>query len=164
MTREPMYDALEAMWRDRDPVPEGLVDRMRVVAAAEAALRDTDLDYELMLLIERSSELAGTRGATTGHSAYTMTFSAEGLDLMVRIAPGEDGTARIDGWIVPPGPVTVRATRVGEPGDAGAETEVDAQGRFELTSLPSGLYRLWVVPREDDVQDSRAFGTPAFEI
>ena len=111
MTRDRVFDELEAMWTQRDPMPEGLVERMQAVAAAEVALADTDLDYELMLLIERSTELAGTRGTAT---AYTLRFSADGLDLLVRARwPERLGTTRLDGWIVPPAPLTVRATQVG---------------------------------------------------
>jgi hypothetical protein len=159
MTRDRVFDELEAMWTRHDPMPEGLVERMQAVAAAEVALADTDLDYELMLLIERSTELAGTRG--TAATAYTLTFTAEGLDLMVRVSGArDDGTTRLDGWIVPPAPATVRATRIS--GDERSwEAEIDERGRFEFGELPAGLYRLWLASRDDD---AKAFGTPAFEI
>jgi hypothetical protein len=158
MTRERVFDELEAMWTQRDPMPKGLVERMQAVVAAEVALADTDLDYELMLLIERSTELAGTRGTAT---AYTLRFSADGLDLLVRAGgPSDLGTTRLDGWVVPPAPVTVRATQVGGQ-ELSWEVEIDEQGRFEFPELPRGLYRLWLGPRDDD---AKAFGTPAFEI
>lgn len=156
MTRDEIFDDLEVMWTERDPMPEGLVARMQAVAAAEVTVGSLDLDYELMLLIERSTELAGTRGTGT---AYTLTFTADGLDLLVR-AGGGNGTSRLDGWIVPPGPVTVRASEVGG-AERSWEVEVDARGRFEFAELPAGLYRLWLTPHHDD---ARAFGTPAFEI
>ena len=157
MSREPIFEDLVRMWDQRDPVPRGLVERMVAVATAEAAVAATDLDYELMLLVERTTELAGTRGTM----AYTLRFAAEALDLLVR-AGGSSGEAatRLDGWIVPPGPVTVRASQVG--GDERSwETEVDTRGRFELAGLPPGLYRLWLTPHEPD---ATAFGTPTFEI
>jgi hypothetical protein len=165
MTRDKMLDDLEVMWRQRDPVPDGLVDRMRALAGAEVALADTDLDYELMLLIERSTELAGTRSTAT---AYTLRFASPDLDLLVRAGGGasEAGLTRLDGWIVPPAPVTVRATKIDQDQVGGAEersweVDVDDQGRFEFPELPPGLYRLWLSPRDDD---DKAFGTPAFEI
>lgn len=151
-----IFDDLEQMWSEHDPMPEGLVQRMQALAAAEDALRDTDLDYELMLLIERSTELAGTRGGT----AYTLRFGVEDLDLLVRVGGGTGGGARLDGWIVPPAPVSVRATRIDD-GDAMWETAVDDRGRFEFADLPVGLYRLWLTA---DGEDPKAFGTPAFEI
>jgi hypothetical protein len=157
MSRDGIFDDLESLWADRDPMPEGLIERMQAVAAAEVTIAETDLDYELMMLIERSTELAGTRGST----AYTLRFAGDDLDLLVR-AGGSNGGAvtRLDGWIVPPAPVTVRAAEVGG-AERSWEVQVDAQGRFEFTELPTGLYRLWLTPGQDG---AKAFGTPAFEI
>lgn len=176
MSRDEIFDHLETMWSDRDPVPEGLVERMQALVATEVTMALTDLDYELMMLIERSAELAGTRGgADTGTgTAYTLRFGTGDLDLLVRAGGrnGDDkggGTTRLDGWVVPPAELTVRATRIadatgavggGEP-EQSWETSVDAQGRFELTDLPAGLYRLWLTPAD---ADAKPFGTPAFEI
>ncbi|MEZ5096101.1 MAG: hypothetical protein R2731_08200 [Nocardioides sp.] len=157
MSRDTVFDALEQMWDGRDPVPVGLVARMQAVAQAEVALADTDLDYELMMLVERTSVLAGTRSATT---AYTLRFATGDLDLLVRAGGGDGEVARLDGWIVPPAPAAVRATQVG--GDERSwEVAVDAQGRFEVPELPAGLYRLFLTPSDPD---AKPFGTPAFEI
>ena len=76
MTPDDLLDHLERVWSSRDPVPAGLVERMQALVAAELELRDTDLDYELLLLIERTNELAGVRGG----EAYTLQFSGENLD------------------------------------------------------------------------------------
>ena len=159
MSRDELYGQLRDLWTEADPVPDGLVQRMRAVVSAEAAL-DIDLDYELMQLLERSAELAGTR-SSGDTSAYTLRFALEGIDLLVRAAGhgGAGGATRLDGWVVPPSPVTVQATEVG-----GAErsfsTELDANGRFEFTDLPAGLIRLWLIPADGGTP----FGTPTFEI
>ncbi len=173
MSRDEIFDDLETMWSDRDPVPEGMVERMQALVAAEVTMALTDLDYELMILIERSAELAGTRGgADTGTgTAYTLRFGTGDLDLLVR-AGGRNGggTTRLDGWVVPPAELTVRATRIADASSGAApggepeqswEASVDDQGRFELTELPAGLYRLWLMPAD---ADAKPFGTPAFEI
>jgi hypothetical protein len=164
MTRDDLLGVVRAMWEERDPMPEGLVERMQAVLATE----DVDLEYELMMLVERSTELVGTRGGT----AYTLQFRHEDLSLLVRAAVGEDsGQARLDGWLAPATAMRVRATLVDtatlptngvhqtEPQEW--EVEVDDRGRFEFRALPSGLFRLWLMPHEDL---PRPFGTPAFEI
>jgi hypothetical protein len=165
MSRDEIFDHLETMWSDRDPVPEGLVERMQALVAAEVTLAVTDLDYELMMLIERSAELAGTRSAPTGTS-YTLRFGTGDLDLLVRAGGrNAEATTRLDGWVVPPVELSVRATKLAAPdaseGEESWEAEVDAQGRFEFPELPAGLYRLWLIPHD---ADAKPFGTPAFEI
>lgn len=166
-----ILETLRAALDAADPPPPDLDERVQFALTMQALraevtereripedLADANLDYELMLLIERSSELAGTRGATT---EFTLTFTAEGLDLMVRgSASRDDDTRRLDGWIVPPAPATVRATSVGAD-PRSWEAPIDERGRFEFAQLPPGLYRLWLVSHEDD---ARAFGTPTFEI
>ena len=166
MTRDPLFAALRGMWQDRDPVPPGLVARMQAVAAGEAAGADADLDYELMVLTERHTGLVGVRGGT----AYTLRFTYAEVDLLVRVAPGNGAPTRVDGWLVPPAEVTVRAEAVGPVGPAGPAgphgplvtvATVDPHGRFELLDLEPGMYRLWLVPHDDS---RKPFATPAFEL
>lgn len=166
-----ILEALRVTLERADPPPPDLDDRVQFALTMQALraevaelerlpgeLASADLDIELMLLIERSNELAGTRGTTT---SFTLTFTADGLDLMVRgSSSGDDDTRRLDGWIVPPAPATIRATRVTD-SKRSWETSIDERGRFEFVELPPGLYRLWLVSREDE---TRAFGTPTFEI
>lgn len=155
MTRDPLLEAIASLWQEADPVPEGLVGRMQAVAAAEAALADAALDYELMLLVERSAELAGARSAAT---TYTLRFGTDGLDLLVRIAASRDGS-RLDGWLVPPTQMQATATRTDD-SERTWSADVDEHGRFSFTDLPPGLYRVWL--STDD--GARPFGTPTFEI
>ena len=49
---------------------------------AAAAVADSDLDLELMVLVERSTELVGARGGT----AYTLRFVHGETDLLLRVA------------------------------------------------------------------------------
>lgn len=171
---DPGLRDLAEMWDVVDPVPSGLVARMQAVAAAESVLVTSDLDHELMLLVERTAELAGARGS----AAYTLRFAYEDVDLLVRAA-GSNGVprTRLDGWIVPPGEVSVRAQLL--PADSaqapvgaeGTETAtpvateerraaVDDNGRFEFTDLPTGRVRLWLMPADG----TRPIATPVFEI
>jgi hypothetical protein len=153
LTREALLGVVRRVWRERDPVPADLVTKLQAVLATETL----DLDYELLVLVERSRELTGARGG----SAYTLQFAHGDVALLVRAAAEEqpgDG-ARLDGWLAPAAAMTVRAALVSD--EREWTTDVDARGRFEFRDLPSGLFRLWLTPRDADL---RAFGTPAFEL
>jgi hypothetical protein len=154
MNREALLGVVRQVWTERDPVPDGLVAKMQAVLAAE----DFDLDYELLVLIERSNELAGARG---GGTTYTLQFAHGDMALLVRAAGGEEpGEAgRLDGWLAPAAEMRVKATLVDRDGEW--ETDIDSRGRFEFRGLPSGLFRLWLTPRD---ADAKPFGTPAFEL
>jgi hypothetical protein len=156
MMRDPLFSEIEALWRAVDPAPEGLVNRMQVMAAAEAALAAIDFEYELMLLVERSSQLAGVRSAA---QTYTLRFSAHGGELLVRVSDVQGGRARVDGWIVPPIELEVRMVALSE-NEAEYSAVVDEHGRFEMVELPTGIYRLWLHPADGD----KPFVTPAFEV
>jgi hypothetical protein len=138
-----------------DPPPAGMVERM-VAVTRDFADHDPDLELQLLLVVERFAELAGTRG---GARAYTLRFGGEGIDLLVRVAVAEDdGLARLDGWVVPAaaGPVTVH--EVGGQSRTFHGTAGDS-GRFEFPDLPTGFYRVSL-----ELADEQTFGTPAFEI
>lgn len=143
---------VRSYWESNDPVPPGMVARLQ--AAAALAASDTDLDIELMLLVERTEELAGARGASA--TAYTLRFAHEGVDLLLRVS-SQDSSARIDGWVVPPSPVTITFLR---DGDVLATLDVGDTGRFELADLTTGMLRLRLEPTDG----STTFITPAFEI
>jgi hypothetical protein len=147
MSRDDLLDVVRRAHEERDPVPPGLVARMQAAAAVAA----TDLDAELlglMELVDRSEELAGARGGAT----YTLRFVHGDTDLLVRVAV-EDGRSRLDGWVVPAEPMTVRA--------GSAVATVTENGRFELTGVPLGLHRLSLEPHDIT---RPAFTTPTFEI
>lgn len=157
LSRDGLLDLVRRAWEEHDPVPDDLVARMQAVVAAEQLLADAvDLDHELLLLVERSGELAGARGT----AAYTLRFSSDDVDLLLRAVPGEDGSARLDGWIAPATAMAVRAVAVAEGGGAW-EAHAGDDGRFELVGLPPGMYRLFLTPADAALTP---FGTPAFEI
>lgn len=150
LSREALLGIVRRVWEEHDPPPEGLVVRMQSVAALAAS----DLDVELMELVERSTELVGARGS----AAYTLRFVHEDTDLLLRVAiDGEQ--SRVDGWIVPPQPMTVRALQAEQP--RSYDAVVSDTGRFELTGLPLGLLRIRLEPHD---RQRPAFATPAFEI
>ncbi|MBB3045706.1 carboxypeptidase-like regulatory domain-containing protein [Nocardioides sp. LMS-CY] len=150
LSREALLEIVRDVWERHDPVPDHLVATMQ----AAAALAATDLDLELMELVERSTELAGARGSTS----YTLRFVHGDTDLLLRIAV-DNGRSRVDGWIVPAEPMTIRAL----PGETPAahEAVTTDSGRFSLTGLPVGLMRLQLEPHDTA---RPAFATPTFEI
>jgi hypothetical protein len=152
LTDDDLLTGIRAHWESRDPVPDGMTARLQTAAALAAS--DTDLDMELMLLVERTAELAGTRGAST--TAYTLRFAHDGVDLLLRVS-GDGATSRIDGWVVPPSPVNVSVLR---DADVLATFEVGDTGRFELPDMTPGMLRLRLEPADG----STPVVTPAFEI
>jgi hypothetical protein len=146
---------IRSYWESQDPVPDGMVARLQTAAALAASdLYDVGLDIELMMLVERTVELAGTRGTST--TAYTLRFAHEGVDLLLRVS-SDGATSRIDGWVVPPSPVTIAVLR---DDTTLATLDVADTGRFELPDLSPGMLRLRLEPTDG----STSFMTPAFEI
>jgi hypothetical protein len=147
---------VRSYWEAHDPMPEGMVARLQTAAALAAS--DTDLDIELMLLVERTEEIVGARGTST--TAYTLRFAHDGVDLLLRIS-SDGASSRIDGWVVPPSPISVTAQRDTDIGWADdIRLEIGDTGRFELTKLTPGMLRLRLEPTDG----STTFMTPAFEI
>lgn len=162
-TREELLGLVRQAYVAGDPVPGGLISRMQAAAAGAAEESGLGLDLELMLLVESSSaEAAGVRSAApaSARSAYTLRFAQSGVDVLVRVASDTDTTARLDGWVVPGSPMTVRALRADDVRTPIVAVTLGASGRFELTSLPAGLVRL----RFEPADGSSAFLTPTFEI
>jgi hypothetical protein len=138
-----------------DPVPAGLVDRM-VTVTRDVAHDDPDLELEMMLVVERFSELVGTRG---GARSYTLRFGGDDIDLLVRVGVSEEeGRARLDGWVVPATSAPVQIREVGGEGRSYDGLAADT-GRFEFPDLPTGFYRVSL-----QLSDDKTFDTPAFEI
>lgn len=157
MSREQLLEVVRSAYSAADPVPAGLVERMQAATSAAASDAGIEFELELMTLLERADELAGARSSGTG-AAYTLRFVHGEIDLLLRIAGDGDGS-RVDGWVVPPEPMTVRAL-IGSSSSPAAAVVRDT-GRFELTGLPSGLVRLRLEPHDTS---RPPFATPAFEI
>ena len=156
MSHEDLLRLVHAAWEERDPMPDGLVARMQQLARAESDLLATDWDYELLELLDRSEELAGARG---GSGAFTLRFGHGDVDLLLRIE-AVGSASRIDGWVVPPLPMTAQLLELDGTG-RGPAVEVSADGRFELARPGSGLTRLRLEPHD---ADRTTIVTPTFEI
>jgi hypothetical protein len=159
------YDRLTRMWDARDPMPHDLPETVLVALA----LDDLDADYELLHLVQHTRELAGTRSQS---EALTIVFSGVSVWLMMQVRALSPSERRLDGWISP-----ARRLRVSVRQDGVTwESRADAQGRFELPRLPSGLSRVVLSdldeppadgePDEDPAEEGETlqFATPAFEL
>ncbi len=144
---------LAAMWVRHDPMPDGLVEKVLVALATESL----DADYELLSLVERSRELEGARGS--GES-FTITFSRGAFSLLLRVSGISSRSCRVDGWVTPARPMKVTASQQG----SSWEAVVDAVGRFEISRLPTGLTRFWLLADDAPDDGDGLFATPTFEL
>jgi hypothetical protein len=151
--RDAIFADLATMWDERDPMPAGLVDKVLVAIATE----NLDEEYELLHLVERSRALEGARGAVG--EATTITFAGGAFSLLLRVTELTDKFCRVDGWVTPKTPMTLR---VSQPTGT-LHALVDALGRFEIPRMPTGLTRFFLVADADDETDG-SFATPTFEL
>jgi len=137
-TDERMLAGIRSVFESADPVPAGLIDRIRFSVAL--ASLDDDLDSELARLTVQEAALA--RGAP--EESRTITFDSTSLTIMIRIDANADGTVRVDGWLAPPRRCQVEMTLT----DGPVTTDADADGRFAFLRVPKGTARLVVRPPE----------------
>ncbi len=153
--RDPLFDVLKTTYQEMDPVPDGLAERVLVALA----LDDIDLEYELLTMVHRSEQLAGTRSVDTHKTV--LEFSAPGVTVMLRISPIDDNHRRIDGWVTPAQPLTAALWQ----DRSTTEASVGAHGRFEFDFVPRGLTRLDLLQSGDGhLARTTAFRTTLFEI
>lgn len=147
---EELLQELRDMWSRADPPPPDLV--AKVLAAI--AVEDLDTDFALLRLLEVRSELAGTRTADTQPNVATFQFDNGEVELLLHVSVLDESRRRLDGWLAPSGAMlaTLRSDT------AEWRAPIDAGGRFEFSSLPSGPMRLWLQG------GGHAFSTTMFEL
>jgi hypothetical protein len=137
---------VRSLFEGADPVPAGLVERVRFSVAL------TGLEGEVARLAAGDAELsqlyadgaALARGAP--EESRTITFDSSDLTIMIRIDSNDDGTARLDGWLAPPRRCLVEVALIG----GSLEVAADADGRFAFPIVPRGTVRIVVRPPERD--------------
>jgi hypothetical protein len=135
-----LLNSLRAYYDERDPVPDGLVDRIQFHLTLDA------LHTEVATLTQLDLAAAGTRSTTT-EAVRTITFTSDSLTTMVTLTPLDDGTVRIDGWAAPGAGVRVEVLL----SDGPRNTYADEDGRFVFEGVPRGLAKFALyVPRERD--------------
>ena len=164
-TDDELLAAVAGLYADLDPAPGDLADGV----LAKLAVQDLETEWELLTLVERVDTRAGIRSASHGgepetSSTVALEFAGTTYRVLVRISTSDDGTRRLDGWVVPALPMRVF---LGPQGDALAHTRqsayVDRDGRFEFPAPMHGEVRLWLLPQSGrEVQIVPPFVTPPF--
>ena len=152
-----LLNRLRRMFEERDPMPAGLIERVLFSLQLES------LDVELLpslLSQEAGVELAAAR-ADDVEDVRTVTFGSERVTLMLTLSAAEGSGHRVDGWIVPVGPLPVEVRLAG-----GTRTTVaDDTGRFAFDDIPSGLVQFVLHPCEGGVPDlAKPVVTPAIKL
>jgi hypothetical protein len=122
-----------------DPVPDIAIE----LALASFGWRD--LDAELVTLVADShldETLTAVRAETAGFSPRLLSFEADGVALELEISterPAGAGVHRhLLGLLVPPGPARIEVRQA----SGSVSVEADDEGRFAVTDLESGPFRL----------------------
>lgn len=145
---EGLLSMVRSLFEAADPVPDGLVERIRfsvALAGLEGEVaRLAEEEAETSQLYEHKGGLALARGAP--EESRTITFDSTDLTIMIRIDSNADGTARVDGWLAPPRPCQVEVALIG----GSLAVAADADGRFAFPAVPRGTVRIVVRPPERD--------------
>jgi hypothetical protein len=147
---------LRAMWERRDPPPPGLVDSVLLALATH----DLAAEYELLVLVESTERLAGTRGSS---ETRTLTFAGAGVTVVLRVSATGEGRRRVDGWLAP---AAVREVRL-RSGDGEWRTTSTEHGRFELADVPAGEALVHLEPASSEAGAAgaaRGLTTPPFPL
>lgn len=143
-----MFARLRTLWREVDPVPAGLIDRMVAAVAADGLNRE----YALLTLVE------GQLGAVRGEAdALTLQFSDGTTSILLHVTSTASGRRRVDGWVD-----TAAAEVVLTQGERERTTTPADTGRFVFDEVPTGLTRVRLTTQTGD--EPRTLSTPQFEL
>lgn len=143
-----LFARLRSLWREVDPVPAGLIDRMVAAVAADGLNRE----YALLTLVE--GQLGAVRGET---DALTLQFSDGSTSILLHVTTTASGRRRIDGWVD-----TAAAEILLLQGERERRTTPAETGRFVFDEVPSGLSRVRLTATLGD--ETRTLETPQFEL
>jgi hypothetical protein len=143
-----VFAELRAMWREADPVPDGLIDRMIAAVAAE----DLTREYALLTLIEDG--LSPVRGDA---DTLTLQFSDGSTSILLHVTTTESGRRRVDGWVD-----TAAAEIVLTQGERSRTTSPSDTGRFAFDEVPPGLTTVRLTTAVGG--ETRTLSTPRFEL
>jgi hypothetical protein len=144
--------AIADFYRAADPLPDGLIDRLKFGVALDEVMA------EVAQLTRTPIDAAGVRSETSATRTASITFSADQLTAMVTVQRAGVGRVRVEGWIAPPSQMKVRLRMQGERLQATA----DANGRFAFDDVPEGFAQLTFHTGGDETD--AVVVTPLFEL
>ena len=148
--------ALRAIYEQGDPVPPGLVERVKFAITLD------DLEAEVARLQRDSVPELVARSEMTSDDLLkvrTVTFTSDTVTTMVTITPITADSVRLDGWAAP-GAFLQIELRVGE---TRHHVVADEDGRFVFDDVTRGLAQLVLRPTEGSGGE-HAVITPAIEL
>lgn len=143
-----IFAQLRSLWRDVDPVPASLIDRMIAAVAADGLSHE----YALLTLVE--DELGAVRGEA---DALTLQFSDGVTSILLHVTTTASGRRRVDGWVD-----TTTAEITLTQGDKSRSTEPEDTGRFVFDEVPPGLTNVRLTTEVSG--EPRTLSTPQFEL
>ncbi|WP_449407238.1 hypothetical protein [Microbacterium maritypicum] len=143
-----LFAQLRSLWRDVDPMPATLIDRMIAAVAAEGLSEE----YALLTLVDHP--LGAVRGDA---DALTLQFSDGSTSILLHVTRTAQGGHRIDGWVD-----TAAAVIELVQGERTRETVPSDTGRFVFDDVPDGLTRVRLTTTIGD--EKRTLSTPQFEL
>ncbi|MFJ4223624.1 hypothetical protein [Microbacterium sp. NPDC089695] len=143
-----LFARLRSLWRDVDPVPASLVDRMIAAVATEGLSEE----YALLTLVDQP--LGAVRGDA---DALTLQFSDGTTSILLHVTRTAGGGHRIDGWVD-----TAAAAIELRQGERVRRVSPNDAGRFAFDDVPAGFasVRLTTVVGGEE----RILSTPQFEL
>ena len=143
-----LFARLRDLWREVDPMPATLIDRMIAAVAAEGLSEE----YALLTLVEQP--LGAVRSDT---DALTLQFSDGTTSILLHVTRTASGRHRVDGWVD-----TATAVIELAQGDRVRRTTASETGRFAFDEVPDGLTRVRLTTTVGD--EERTLSTPQFEL
>lgn len=143
-----LFARLRSLWRDVDPMPASLIDRMIAAVAAEGLSEE----YALLTLVD--DPLGAVRGDA---DTLTLQFSDGTTSILLHVTPTANGRHRIDGWVD-----TATAEIEVRQGDRIRRTTPSETGRFAVDEVPDGLTSVRLTTMVGG--EERILSTPQFEL
>ncbi|WP_260857331.1 hypothetical protein [Microbacterium sp. 1.5R] len=143
-----LFAQLRALWRDVDPMPATLIDRMIAAVAADGLSEE----YALLTLVDQP--LGAVRGDA---DALTLQFSDGTTSILLHVTRTASGRHRVDGWVDAAAAVIELAQ-----GDRIRSATPTETGRFAFDEVPDGFTRVALTTTVGD--EERTLSTPQFEL